>query len=72
MAVIALTDQGEVEAEAVDMRLLRASERQPPARRMGGVVDVEWLAAAVARGHALDLEGEDARTCGYAPNWCIR
>jgi hypothetical protein len=33
---------------------------------MGGVVDVERLAGAVARGHALDLEGEDARDVGGA------
>src|SRR5262249_7496437 len=58
--VVADAREVEVEPEAVDVGLAGAGQREAPVRRVGGVVDVERLAAAVARGDALDLEGEDA------------
>src|SRR5215204_1422554 len=60
MSIVALAGEAEAEAEALQLRLARARQREAAVGRMGGVVDVERLAGAVARGHALDLEGEDA------------
>ena len=48
------------------MRFLRPGERQAAVRRVRGIVDVERLAAAVARGDALDLEGKDIGDRGRA------
>src|SRR5262249_48037119 len=67
MSVVALADDVEVEAETVHMHLLRAGQGEPAPRRVRRVVDIERLAAAVARGHTFDLEGEDIGDHGRAP-----
>src|SRR5262245_189682 len=66
VAIVAFARKAEVEPEALHFGLLRAGEREAAVGRMGGVVDVEGLAGAVARGHALDREGEHARDVGGA------
>src|SRR5688572_7455914 len=66
VSIVALAGEAEAEAEALQLGLARARQRKPAVGRMGGVVDVERLAGAVARGHALDLEGQDARDVGGA------
>src|SRR4029450_913663 len=67
MSIVALAGEAEVEAEALHFSPARAGESEAAVGRMGGVVDVERLAGAVARGDTLDLEGEDARDVGGAP-----
>ena len=57
MPVIAFAHHIQIEAKAVDMRLLRAGKRQPAVGGVAGVVDIERFAASVAREDALDLEG---------------
>src|SRR6266540_322467 len=66
MSIVALAGEAEAEAKALHLGLARAREREASVGRMGGVVDVERLAGAVARGHTLDLEGEDTRDVGGA------
>src|SRR5882757_6313974 len=66
MPIVALAGEAEAKPEALHLRLARTRQRQAAVGRMGGVVDVERLAGAVARGHALDLEGEDAGDLGSA------
>src|SRR3954471_19937971 len=56
MAVIALAHQMQVEAEAVDMCLFRPGERQPAVGGMGCVVEVDRLAASIARSNPLDFQ----------------
>src|SRR5262249_27223498 len=56
MAVVALAHEIEAEPEAVHVQLFGTSQGETAACRMGRVVDVERLAAAVARGHTLDLK----------------
>src|SRR5437762_1126199 len=58
MPVIAGSRHVEVDAEGVDTGFLRARQGEAAVRRMTGIVDVERVAAAVARRHALDLEAE--------------
>src|SRR5579864_899543 len=65
--VIALADQVKVEAETVDVRLLRPGERQATVGRMRRIVDIERVAAAVARRNALDLERQYVGDRGRTP-----
>ena len=58
--------KAEGEPEALHLRLLGARQGEPAVGRVGGVVDIEGLAGTVARGHAFDLEGKDARDLGGA------
>jgi hypothetical protein len=64
--VVALAGEAEAKPEALHFGLLRARQGETAVGRVGGVVDVEGLAGAVARGHALDLEGQNARDLGRA------
>src|SRR5581483_9700278 len=66
VAVVALAEETEGKAEALHLGLLRPSERQPAIGGMSGVVDVERLARAIARGDAFDLEAQDAGNVGHA------
>src|SRR6185437_9626219 len=66
MTVVALAKQAEGKAEALHLGLLRPGQRQPAVGRMSGIVDVERLARAIARRHALDLEAQHARDVGDA------
>src|SRR5271156_2889760 len=66
MAVVALPHEIEVEAKAVHMHFLRARQGEAAARWVRRVVDVERLAATVARGDALDLERQKAGDHGRA------
>src|SRR5689334_10274347 len=61
MPVIALAAEVEVEAEGVDMGFLRARQRKAAVGRVPGIVDVIRVAAAVARGDAVDLERHEPR-----------
>src|SRR5436190_13796215 len=67
MPVVALAEEAEREAEALHLGLFRPGEGEPTIGGMGCIVDIERLARAVARGHALDLEAEHARYVGDAP-----
>jgi hypothetical protein len=66
VAVVAVADQIQIEAEAVHMGFLGPGQRQAAVGRVAGVVEVIRLAAAVARGDALDLEAGDAGDRGPA------
>jgi hypothetical protein len=64
--VIAFADQVQVEAETLDVRLLRPGERQAAVGLMRRIVDIERVAAAVAGDDALDLERQDIGDRGRA------
>src|SRR3954447_4061558 len=66
MPVIALAGHVEVEPETVHMQVFGARQREAPVGGVCRVVDVIGLAAAIARGHTFDLEGEQARRGGTA------
>ena len=66
MAVVAIPHEIEVEAKTVHMHFLRARQGQAAPHRVRGVIDVEWFAAAVARGDAFDLERQQFGDLGRA------
>src|SRR5579863_1202873 len=59
MSVVALADHVDVEPKAVHVELPGSCQGEATAGRMRRVVDVERLAAAIARCDALDLERQD-------------
>src|SRR5690349_22967315 len=61
MPVIPLAGQIEIEPESVHLQFLGLCESEAAAGRMPRIVDVKWLAAAVARQDAVDLESEQDR-----------
>src|SRR5579884_844178 len=72
MAVVARGHEVEIEAEAVQMDLLRPRQGEAAVRRVRGVVDVEGLVRAVARAHALDRERQQAGDRDGAPRPLLR
>jgi hypothetical protein len=64
MAVVALPDKIQVEAEPMHMGLLGSCQREAAARRMGSIVDVHGFAGAIPRRDPFDLEGNYARDHG--------
>src|SRR5215831_17181332 len=66
MPVVALRHEIEVEAKAVHLQFAGPRQREAPPRRMGRIVDVERLTAAVARSDTLDFERDDGGDRGRA------
>ena len=64
--LLPLPDEIEVEAKAMHVHLCRARQGEAAARRVRGVVEVERLAAAVARSDAFDLERQNVGDHGRA------
>src|SRR5437870_3122592 len=61
MAVVALADDVQIEAETVDMSFSRARKCQAPVRRVRGIVEIERLVRPGARSDAFDRESQDTR-----------
>src|ERR1051325_7017814 len=64
MPVIPLAGQIEIEPESVHLQFLGLGQGEAAPSRVPRIVDVNRLAAAVARQHAVDLESEQARHRG--------
>ena len=60
MAIVALTRHFQFQTEAIDAQVPRTGQGQAAVGGVGGVVQIERLAIAVARGDALDLVGQHA------------
>src|SRR5262245_10584676 len=64
VSVVALAQEAEAEPEARHFGLAGPRKGHPAVGRMGGVVEIERLAGAVARRHPFDRERGHARNLG--------